>query len=793
MTSSLRPALRALRARPAFTAIVVLTLALGIGANTAIFSVVDGVLLRGLPYPEPERLVSAFTTYKDFGKSGTSLPDFLDWREGAARAVELAAVADASVTVTGDGAPELATGAAVTGNWFRVLGATPALGRGIGADDEIGTQRVAVLGHDYWQRRFGGRADVLGRAITLNGVPYTVVGVAPRRLDYPADVELWLPLRTDTTRSRRAEFLGVIGRLRPGVTVEQARGAVAGVVTRLRQQYPETNGPLIASDVTSLQDELVGDVRRPLLVFMGAVGLVLLVACANVANLLLVRAAAREREVAIRSALGARRGAIFGQLLTESLLLGLAGGALGLLLAAAGVEALRRSRFDALPRLAEVGVDGRVLAFTLALGLVTGALFGLAPALRLSDGGMQGTLRAGGRGLTGAAAARRLRSALVLAEVAMAGVLLVGAGLLLRSFVELQRVRPGFDAERVLTFRTALPRARYARDEQLSAFWDALEARLRATPGASAVGVTNTLPMGPVGYASFTIEGRAPEPGKLEDVQPYVVSPDYFRALRIPLVRGRLFREGDAPGAPQVAIVNQEAVRRFFGGRDPIGARITTGDSTDYMTIVGVVADVKQEAVGAKPYPQLYGVAGQFPRRAMSVVVRTTGEPQALAQAARRAVAELDPALPVFGVQTMEERVAGTVARPRITAVLVGTFGAAALLLAAVGIYGVVAYTVAQRTRELGIRMALGASGPEVMRLVVGQGMAPALTGVGAGLVGAWALSRTLDALLFGVAATDPWTFGGAALFLGGVALAATYLPARRATRVSPTVALRAE
>ena len=793
MTSYLRSALRALRARPAFTATVVLTLALGIGANTAIFSVVNGVLLRGLPYPQPERLIAAFTTYKDFGHSGTSLPDYLDWREGAARAVDLAAVANASVTVTGDGAPELATGAAITGNYFKVLGVTPALGRAFGPDDERGTQRLVVLGHDYWKRRFAGRADVLGRALTLNGMPYTVVGVAPAHVEYPSEVELWLPLRTDTTRSRRAEFLAVIGRLQPGATLEQARGAVADVVTRLRRQYPETNGPLLSSDVLSLHEQLVGDVRRPLLVFMGAVGLVLLVACANVANLLLVRAAAREREVAIRSALGAGRGAILGQLLVESLLLGLAGGALGLALAAGGVAALRRSQFDALPRLAEVAVDGRVLAFTLLLGLATGALFGVVPALRLTADGVQGTLRAGGRGLTGAASARRIRSALVLAEVAMACVLLVGAGLLLRSFAELQRVRPGFDAERVLTFRTSLPRARYERDDQLVAFWDGVTARLRATPGVSAVAVTNTVPMGPVGYLSFTIEGRTPETDRVEDVQPYVVSHDYFRALRVPLVRGRVFREGDAPGAPRVAVVNEEAVRRFFKGRDPIGARITLGDTADYMTIVGVVADVKQEAIGAKPYPQLYGVASQFPRRAMAVVVRTSGEPQAVAQAARRAVTALDPALPVYSVQTLEERVAGTVARPRITAVLVATFGGAALLLAAVGIYGVVSYTVAQRTRELGIRMALGASTPNVMRLVVGQGMAPAALGVVAGLAGAWALSRTIASLLYGVGATDPATFGTTALFLGGVALAAAYLPARRATRVSPTVALREE
>jgi predicted permease len=791
VSADLRYALRQLRRAPGFALVVALVLALGIGVNTAIFSVVNAVLLRDLPYRAADRLVMAFTTYPDFGHSSTSLPDFLDWRAGFRGTGDLAAFGNASYNVTGDGAPERAKGAAVTADYFRVLGAPPAHGRAFTPDEERGAMPgVAMLGHGFWQRRFNGDPRVVGGTITLNGIPRTIVGVAPATLTLPDAPDVLVPLRTDSAFGRRAEYLKVIGRLGPGVTLEQGRAVLATVNRRLQAQYPETNSERLTIDLVPMRDEIVGAARPALLVFMGAVGLVLLVACANIANLLLVRATVREREVAVRTALGASRGRVFRQFLVESLVLALAGGVAGLALAAAIVRLLRATATDAIPRLGEVGLDARALAFTLVLSVGTGLLFGIAPALRLAREQVQQTLRGGGRGIAGGAG--RLRAGLVLAEVALSVVLLVGAGLLLRSFVELQRVQPGFDAERVLTFQVSLPSTAYPSvDTQVRPFWNGLLERARGLPGVRTAAVTSTIPLTGANYLTFDVAGREAQPG--EDLQPFMVSDGYFRAMGVPIVRGRTFTAADGAGAPRVAVINAEAARRFWPGRDPIGARITTGDTTDYMTIVGVVADVRQEGMSAKPYPQLYGVAAQNPMRAMYVVVRTAGDPNALAGAMRRAVAALDPQLPVYNVATMQERVAQSVARPRVTAVLVALFGASALGLAAFGIYGVVAFSVAQRTRELGVRVAVGARPGDVVRLVVRQGMQPAVAGVAVGLVVALAAARLIAGLLFGVGAADPLTFAGVALFLAGVALAATWLPARRATRVSPLEALRAD
>jgi putative ABC transport system permease protein len=794
MLADLRFALRALRRHPAFTAMVVLTLALGIGANTAIFSVVNGVLLRALPYPDPDRLVIVFGKYEAFGHTGVSLPDYLDWRAGSADVAELAAVTTTSLNLTGSGVPERTAGAVATSNFFRTLGLAPTLGRGFTPEEERGSApKVVVLGHDFWRRQYAGDPAVLGRTVTLNGTVRTVVGVAPAGLAYPEGIDVWLPLRTDTTLNRRAEFLEVIGRVKPGVTLERARQRIVDVNAGLQQQYPETNATFL-SDVVSMKEEMVGSARPAILVFMGAVGLVLLVACANVANLLLARAASREREVAIRVALGANRRRVFAQLLAESLVLALAGGAGGLLLADLGVRALKASEFDAVPRLGDVGIDARVLGFTIVLSLATGVLFGLAPALRLAREDLQDALRGGGRSMTGAARERRTRGALVLSEVALAVVLLVGAGLLLRSFEQMQGIKPGFDADRVMTMRVALPVAIYQRDDQVRTFWSSLLARVQTLPGVRSAGLSNTVPMAGVGYASFSIEGvpDAPE-GVMQDVQPYAVTPEYFRTMGVTLARGRLLEPRDVTGGQMVAVVNQEMVRKFYGGRDPIGSRVTLGDTTQYMTVVGVVNDVRQEGLTAAPYSQIYWPLDQDVRRSIVVVVRTAGDPTSVVGGVRAAVRDLDPQLPVYDVRTMEERVATTIARPRVTAVLVGVFAATALLLAAIGIYGVVSYTVAQRTRELGVRMALGAPAAGVLRLVVGQGMLPAVGGVVVGLAGAWAAARVLGSLLYGVSASDPWTFAGVALFLLMVALVATWLPARRATRVDPVIALRAE
>jgi len=791
MLADLRYALRALRRHPGFAAAVAGMLALGIGANTAIFSVVNAVLLRGLPYPAPERLVMAFTTYPDFGHSTTSQPDFLDWRDGFRGAGELAAFGTASYNLTGDGAPERAEGAAITANYFRVLGAPPALGRAFLPDEErTAVPTVVMLGHDYWRRCFGGDRAVVGRTVTLNGVPRTVVGVAPAGLVLPREADVLVPLRTDTTLGRRSEFLTVVGRLAPGVTVERARGVLATVATRLGAQYPETNSPRLSVDVTSMQEELVGQARPALLVLAGAVGLVLLVACANVANLLLARATTREREMATRAALGAGRARVARQLLAESVALAVVGGAAGVLLAAATVRAVRALGPDVLPRATEVALDGSALAFALLVSVGTGVLFGLAPALRFVRGDLQGTLRGSGRAVAGHAGAQRARSALVAAEVALSVLLLVGAGLLLRSFAALQQVDTGFVAERVLTARVTLPQAAYPRaDEQVPAFQQALLERLRALPGVQAAAVASRVPMGNSAYVSFDVAGRESQPG--EDLQPFDVSEGYFRAMGVRLLRGRVFGPQDGPEAPRVAVVDEESARRFWPGRDPIGARITTGDSTQYMTIVGVVANVRQEGVAARPYPQLYGVLAQNPRRSMVVVARTAGDPAALTAGVRRAVAALDPQLPVYDVATMEQRVARSVAQPRATAALVTAFGAAALALAAVGIYAVVAYTVAQRTREIGVRMALGAGRGDVRRLVIRYGMTPVLAGLVLGLAVAPAAARALGALLYGVGALDPVAYLGAAGFLALVALAATWAPAERATRVPPMTALR--
>jgi len=791
MLSDIRFAVRRLRRAPGFTAVALLTLALGIGATTAIFSVVNGVLLRPPPYPAPDRMVVAWGVYPDFGRTSTSLPDFLDWRDGFARVGELAAFDEASYTVTGDGQPERARAVAATSNLFRVLGVPPVLGRAFTPDDERGAvARVVILGNEYWRRHYAAEPGAVGKSIVLNGVARTIVGVAPPALEFPESPDVFVPQRTDTTFNRRSEFLNVVGRLKPGVTVEQARATLAAVVARLATQYPQTNGRL-RSELTTLQDQLVGPARGALLVFMGAVGLVLLIACANVANLLLARAASRTREVALVAALGARGGRIFRQLLVESVVLALSGGAFGAVLAAFGVRLLKASQFDAIPRLAAVAVDGRVLAFAFGVSVLTGLLFGVAPALRLSHESLQGTLRSGGRSLAGTRGSRRTRDALVTVEVALAVVLLVGGALLARSFARLLDVRPGFDAERVLTAQLSLPRQRYTTDERTLALWGGLLERTRALPGVTSAAIASNVPFAGSNYWSVKVEGRDADPNRTvnEDAQSYFVSGDYFRTMGIPLVRGRAIDARDRAGAPAVAVVNEEMVKRFWPGRDPIGARLTV-DGETWATVVGVAADTHQEGVADKPYAQLYFSAAQGAPHTAYVVVRSAGDPARFTAGVRAAVAALDPQLAVGSVRTLADRLAENVARPRVTAALVSLFAAVALMLAAVGIYGVVAYAVTQRAREFGIRMALGARDADVVKLVVGQGTAPVVAGLAAGLAGAWAGSRVLGSLLYGVSATDPVAFAGVVVFLGAVALVAAYVPARRATRVDPVVVL---
>ena len=802
MMADLRYALRALGRAPGFTLAVVLTLALGIGANSAVFSVVHSVLLRPLPYTEPGRLVNIYGRYPDFGRTSTSLPDFQDLRSGTRSFEQIAGRHGSAFVLTGEGEPERVTADRVTANFFSTLGVKPVLGRSFLTEEEQvgGDDRVVIMSHGYWQRRFGGDQQIIGRQLTLSGFPYTVIGVAPPSFRYGRDVELWAPARADTTLPRRAEFLSIVARLKPGVTVAQADADVAAVLRRLAEQYPATNANF-RGEVIGLQDDLVGGVRPALFAFMGAVALVLLIACANVANLLLARAAVRDREVAVRVALGAGRGRLIRQLLTESTVLALLGGIAGIALATWGVAAIRATNVQVLPRQGEIGMNGTVIAFSLVLSVVTGLLFGLVPALRLSGGSLHAALRDGSRGSTGGALAR-VRSALVLGEVAVALVLLVGAGLLIRSFDKLSQVDLGFEPTGVLTYDLTFPSAKFRDAQQLPALYDALLARTQAIPGVRSAAISADLPMDGASYISFSIAGRPPQQavtgGAPADLQPFTVSPDYFATLRIPLRRGRLFAPADGPQAPRVAVINEEMVRRFYSdGREPIGSRITFGNPSDtaaiWWTVVGIAGNVAQEGVTAKPYAQFYRPIMQAPSRGVFVSLRTDGDPLGAARSAREAVRAVDRDLLVNDMQPLEARVTGNIARPRLSVLLLSAFSAVALLLAAVGIYGVMAYTVAQRTREIGVRMALGADPSNVRRLVVRQGMQPALVGIGVGLIAALAASRLIASLLYGVSALDPVTFVLVPLFLAAIALLATYLPARRATHVAPTVALQSD
>jgi len=802
MIADLRYALRTLRRSPGFTLAVVLTLALGIGANSAIFSVVRGVLLRPLPFGNPDRLVLLYGRYPEFGRTATSLPDFQDWRAQSHAFEQMAARYGAAFVLTGEGEPERVIADRVTANFLSTLDVHPFLGRGFLPEEEKvgGDDRVVILSYGYWQRRFAGDTRMLGRQIQLSGQPYTVVGITPPDFRLKRDVDLYAPARADTTLPRRAEFMDVFARLKPGVTVAQADADLAAVLRHLAEAYPQTNSK-IRSEVVGMQEDMVGGVKPALLAFMGAVALVLLIACANVANLLLARAAARDREVAVRVALGAGRGRIMRQLLIESVVLAILGGLLGLAMATWGVAAVRATNVQFLPRQQEIGIDATVVAFTLVLSIATGLLFGLAPALRLSRDSLQSTLREGARGSTGGSIAR-VRGALVLGEVAVALMLLIGAGLLIRSFDKLSRVDLGFDASNVLTYTVTFPAAKFKERDQAAALYPMLLERTQSLPGAQHAALSADLPMGGADYLSFTIEGRPSPDGQAnaapEDMQPFAVSPDYFATMHIPLKRGRLITATDTKDATPVAVVSEEAVRRYFNdGRDPIGSRITFGNpgnpGTTWMTIVGVVGNIAQEGVTAKPYAQLYQAIAQAPARTVFVSVRTDRDPVLLASSVRGAVRAVDPDILVNDIQPLADRVAKSIARPRLSVFLLGGFSAIALLLAAIGIYSVMAYTVSQRTREIGVRMALGADPGAVKQLIVRQGMQPALVGVGLGLIAAFAASRLLAKLLYGVSALDPVTFALVPLFLIAVALLATYLPARRATRVPPTVALQSE
>ena len=805
----LRFAIRTLVKKPGFTFVLVLALALGIGANTAIFSVVNAVLLRPLPYKQADRLVWIWGTnpLNDIEHETASAPDYNDWKTQGQSFEEMGGFANTRLTLTGSGEPERYDGAYVTDGFFEVLGVQPAIGRTFTPEeDKPNSSRVVVLSHGLWQRRFGGDPGIIGQAITINGNPVTVVGVMPADFKHPRPesnrkAEMWMPLQVDYAKAgRRADYLGVIARLKPGVAIEQARAEMTTIAAQLEQQYAATNSGW-GTIVLPLHERFVGDVRPVLVVLLGAVGFLLLIACANVANLLLARAAARQKEMAIRTALGARRGRIVRQLLTESVLLAVVGGGLGLLLALWGIEALVALAPGDIPRLNEVSLDARVLLFTFGVSLVTGVMFGLFPALQAANPNLNETLKEGGRGTTEGGRGGRARRILVVAEIALALVPLVGAGLMVKSFVRLQEVDPGFNPERVLAVEVYLPGTTYKEGQQATAFYQQLLTRVQNLPGVEAASAIDTLPLSGGGNViAFYVEGHLPAlTDKTPDAEYRIVTPEYFQTMGIPLLRGRYLSEQDGPKTPQSFVINDTLARRYFGDEDPIGKRMNLGSPQQpaWYTVVGIVQDTRHEGLDAEPYPQMYAVNTQVPRRSMVLVARTAGDPAKMIPSIRSTVAEMDSTLALNNARTMAQVISQSIARPRFNMMLMSLFAVVALLLAGVGIYGVMAYSVSQRTHEIGVRMALGASSADVLRMVVRQGMGLTLVGVGIGLAGAFVITKLiaslLSGLLFQVGAHDPLTFVGIALLLALVALAACLIPARRATKVDPMVALRYE
>jgi putative ABC transport system permease protein len=801
----LRYGARMLRKSPGFTIVAVLTLALGIGANTAIFSVVNGVLLRPLPFRDPSRLV-LIAEKSSFPVISTSYENYLDWRDQSHSFESMEATRSGSITLTGAGEPERLNVRMATAGLFSMLGINAQIGRTfLPEEDRAGGTPVALLSYGLWQRRFGGSADVIGKTVNLDLQPYTVVGILPNgfQILQPADVYLPFMPWAKTLPDDRNWHPGIIplARLKQGVSQEQARAEMIGITKRLEQQYPDYNTGTSA-DVVGLQDQIVQNSRPALLLLLGAVSFVLLIACANVANLLLARAASRGREIAIRTAMGASRGRVIRQLLTESVLLSLAGGLLGAIIAFAAIGVLPKIAGDSIPQGAPIGLDPWVLAFTAVVSLFTGLLFGIVPALRTAKLDLRETLNEGSRGSTAGPGQHVLRGALVAMEIALAMLLLVGSGLLLRSFSRLQEVPPGFQPDHLLVADIPLSPTAYAKPQDRYQFFDRLVERARSLPGVRSAAAASFLPVSGGGsIIHFNITGRPPKsPHEFVAAGYRTITPNYLETLGVPLLQGRLFTRADDEKSPAVVLINATMAHTFFPNENPLGKRLQLGalpeQEVPTMEIVGVVGDV-HFGLGTDPQAEMYLPYRQadllLPVFQLSVVMRTAGDPALQTPALRSALAEIDPNQPLVKVRTMEENMATTVAQPRFRTWLIGILAMLALVLAAVGVYGVMSYTVTQRTSEIGVRVALGAQPRDVFRIIVGEGLRLALFGVGVGLVAALVLTRLLQSFLFGVSAYDPLTFIAVSLLLTLVAVAASYLPARRATHVDPMIALRYE
>ncbi|HYU32949.1 MAG TPA: ABC transporter permease [Thermoanaerobaculia bacterium] len=796
LLQDIRYGVRRLWKSPGFTLAVVVVLALGIGATTAIFSVIDAALLRPLPYPEPERLVAVYNS----GQIPSSFPQYLDWKRDTEVFADLGTYWKTTYALTGTGEPELLQVGRMSANVPRMLGVVPRVGRLFTpAEDLPGTDRVIMLSEALWRRRFGGDPHILGRTVTLGEEPYTVIGIIPpgRRSTLPTalaaaqELDAWISLQLNTKSAPRdLQFLDMLGRLRPGLALARAEERTASFARGLK----EAVGTDQDVELVPLERLVIGNARPLLIALAGAVAMVLLIACTNVANLLLARAAVRRREIAIRAALGAARGRLVRQLLAESLLLALLGGAAGVLVAWAGVAGLRALGPGSVPRLAETTVDARILGFALVLSVCTGLLFGLLPALRASRADLGEVMKEGSRGTAGGPARERLRGTLIVAEVALSFALLIGAGLLLRSLERLLAVDKGFDAERVLSSYLLLPYTRYPQGYQQAAFFREVRERAQALPGVETAALVSDIPLTGGTNGGFGIEGREYPPGKNPFAEKRIASPGYFEVLRIRILAGRVFNERDIAGTPAVVVVNQAFAQSYFPGESPLGKRVDFRWGTSGMQeIVGVVGDVREQALHQPARPVIYIPLAQRPAEWAYLLVRTTGDPHDIVPSLRRVVAALDRNLPVAEVRTLEDVVAARLADRRLAMALFGVFSVLSLVLAALGLYAVISYMVVQRRQEIGIRMALGARTEQVMRLVLRQGLALIAAGVIVGAVAALWLGRFLAGLVFGVGTTDPITFGGVALLLAVTALLASMIPALRAAHVDPASVLRSE